>query len=252
MTEAPGKIHHREKTAYSSMEETGKKKIFYAELAYCFGLLCSTIGIALMERADFGVSMVVAPAYLLHLKLVQIFPWFTFGTAEYTFQALLLLIIVLVLRRIRLSWFFSFVTAVLVGLVLDIVMIPVARFPVDRIWQRLIWYLLGMQFCSFGIALMFHTYISPEVYELFVKLLSRKAGMELHKFKTVYDCASLLLGIVFSFLFFGFGHFEGVKWGTIFCALINGKCIGLWSGFFEKRFTFSDALPLRKYFEDQC
>ena len=231
------------------MEKT--KKIFYAELAYCIGLVCSTIGIALMERSDFGVSMVVAPAYLLHLKLVQFWSWFTFGTAEYTFQALLLLVVVLVLRKIKLSWFFSFVTAVLVGVVLDIVMIPVAHFPADAFWQRLIWYLLGMQFCSFGIALMFRTYISPEVYELFVKLLSKKAGMELTGFKTIYDCASCLLGIALSFLFFGFGRFEGVKWGTIVCALVNGKCIGFWTGFFEKRFTFADALPFRKYFEDK-
>lgn len=232
------------------MEDSQKKKIFYAELAYCIGLLCSTIGIALMERSDFGVSMVVAPAYLLHLKLSQFWPWFTFGTAEYTFQALLLLVVILILRKIRLSWFFSFVTAVLVGLVLDIVMVPVGYFPTEKIWQRLIWYLLGMQFCSFGIALMFRTYISPEVYELFVKLLSRKAGVELTKFKTVYDISSCLLAVTLSFLFFGFGHFEGVKWGTIVCALVNGKCIALWSGFFEKRFMFADALPLRKYFED--
>ena len=232
------------------MENLGKKKVFYTELAYIVGLICSTIGIALMERSNFGVSMVVAPAYLLHLKLVTVWPWFTFGTAEYTFQALLLLIVVLVLRRIRLSWFFSFVTAVLVGVVLDIVMIPVSAFPADTFVTRLVWYLLGMQFCSFGISLMFHTYISPEVYELFVKLLSARTGTELSKFKTVYDCASCLLGVALSFLFFGFGHFEGVKWGTIVCALVNGKCIGFWSRFFENRFTFSDALPFRKYFED--
>ena len=232
------------------MEQTRKKRVFYTELAYCIGLVTCTIGIALMERSDFGVSMVVAPAYLLHLKLVQIWPWFTFGTAEYTFQALLLLVAVLVLRKIKLSWFFSFVTAVLVGLVLDLVMKPVALFPVAAFWQRLIWYLLGMQFCSFGIALMFRTYISPEVYELFVKLLAKKTGMELTRFKTIYDCASCLLGLLLSIVFFGFWPLHGVKWGTIVCALVNGKCIGLWSGFFEKRFVFTDALPLKKYFED--
>lgn len=232
------------------MEQTRKKKVFYTELAYCIGILCSTIGIALMERSDFGVSMVVAPAYLLHLKLVQYFSWFTFGTAEYTFQALLLLVIVLVLKKIRLSWFFSFVTAVIVGLVLDIVSVPVALLPADTFLWRFLWYMLGMQFCAFGISLMFRTYISPEVYELFVKLLSKKAGMELTKFKTIYDMSSCLLGVLLSFLFFGFGRFEGVKWGTIVCALINGKFIGFWAGFYDKHFTFTDALPLRKHFED--
>ena len=38
------------------------------ELAYVLGLVILAFGTALMERANFGMSMVVAPAYLLHLK----------------------------------------------------------------------------------------------------------------------------------------------------------------------------------------
>ena len=45
-----------------------KKRIFYTELAYFLGLLILAVGTAFMERANFGVSMVVAPAYLLHLN----------------------------------------------------------------------------------------------------------------------------------------------------------------------------------------
>ena len=40
------------------------------------------LGTALMEHADFGVSMVVAPAYLVHLKLRQTITFFSFGMAE--------------------------------------------------------------------------------------------------------------------------------------------------------------------------
>ena len=45
-----------------------------------------------------------------------------------------------------------------------------------------------------------------------------------------------------SFLFFGFGHFEGVKWGTVLCALINGWMIGAIAAWMEKKFVFRDAL----------
>ncbi|MBQ9166537.1 MAG: hypothetical protein IJX71_06415, partial [Oscillospiraceae bacterium] len=96
-----------------------EKRVFYTELAYVMGLLALAFGTALMERADFGVSMVVAPAYLVHLKLSETLPFFTFGMAEYTFQALLLVVMVVVLRRFRVSYLFSFVTAVLYGLTLD-------------------------------------------------------------------------------------------------------------------------------------
>ena len=52
-----------------------------------------------------------------------------------------------------------------------------------------------------------------------------------------------------SFMFFGFGHFEGVKAGTIVCALVNGWMIGRISDALDRRFEFRDRLPMRKYFE---
>ena len=45
------------------------KKKFSNELAYLLGNIFVAIGVALMERADFGVSMVVAPAYLIYRKV---------------------------------------------------------------------------------------------------------------------------------------------------------------------------------------
>ncbi|HOO80024.1 MAG TPA: hypothetical protein PLQ04_06520, partial [Lachnospiraceae bacterium] len=64
-----------------------KKRTFYSEWAYVLGVLTLAIGTALMERADFGMSMVVAPAYLIHLKVSQYLPWYSFGISEYFFQA---------------------------------------------------------------------------------------------------------------------------------------------------------------------
>lgn len=63
------------------------KRTFYTEAAYAAGLFALALGTALMERADFGMSMVVAPAYLLHLKVSQTLGWFSFGMAEFCFQA---------------------------------------------------------------------------------------------------------------------------------------------------------------------
>ena len=68
-----------------------KRKTLYTELAYGLAMVGLSFSVALMTRADFGVSMVVAPAYLLYLKLNPVLPFFTFGMAEYTLQAVLLL-----------------------------------------------------------------------------------------------------------------------------------------------------------------
>jgi len=226
-----------------------KKITFSTELAYIFGIFILALGTAFMEAANFGVSMVVAPAYLLHLKVSQFLPFFTFGMAEYTLQAVLLILLIAVLRRFRISYLFSFVTAVIYGLVLDLNMLAVSYIPCGTIPVRVIFYIVGMILCSIGVSFFFHTYISPEVYELFVKETSARYGFNINKCKTVYDCVSCGIGIVLSFCFFGFGHFEGVKLGTILCALINGWLIGQCTRILESRLEFADKLHLRGVFE---
>ena len=225
------------------------KKVFFSELAYALGILALAFGTALMERADFGLSMVVAPAYLLHLKLSQTIEVFSFGMAEYCLQAALLIALCLILRRGKAAYLFSFVTAVIYGYSLDAMMALAGLLPQAGIAMRIACYLFGMGFCAAGVSLLFHTYISPEAYELFVKEIAAQTGKAIPFVKTVYDCASCLAGVAMSFAFFGVGRFEGVKLGTILCALVNGFLIGRCSAFFEAIFDFKDALPLRGRFE---
>lgn len=225
-----------------------KKKTFYTELAYVIGIITLALGTALMEKANFGMSMVVSPAYILHLKLSEALPFFSFGMAEYSLQAVLLILMTIFLRRFKLSYLFSFATAVIYGFALDGAIALVALTGEIGIAMRVVFFLVGMLVCSVGVSMFFHTYISPEAYELFVKELSAKFNISITKFKTGYDCVSCIISIIMSFVFFGLWHFEGVKLGTVFCALFNGYTIGLCSRLFEKHFDFKDALPLKKLF----
>lgn len=237
------------KTSRMKMEDKGARPVFSNELAYVVGIIAVAFGVAFMEKANFGVSMVVAPAYLLYLKLSPMYPFFTFGMAEYTLQFVLLVIMVVILRKFRLSYLFSFVTAVVYGFTLDFCMWSVKGIDAQPVWARLVMFLGGMVLCSIGISFFFHSYVSPEVYELFVKEVSHHIGMDINRFKTIYDCSSCAISIAMSFAFFGLWHFEGVKLGTVFCALVNGSMIGAVSRFLEKRFEFKDCFKLRKYFE---
>lgn len=225
------------------------KKVFFSEAAYILGIIVLALGTAMMKQADFGLSMVVAPAYLLHLKISQYVPAFSFGMAEYSLQAVLLIIMSISLRKFKPIYLFSFVTAVIYGFTLDIAIRFVDLLPLIGIAGRIIYYLIGMVFCAFGVSLLFHTYISPEVYELFVKEISAKSGADINIIKTVYDCVSCLVAIMLSFAFFGLWHFEGVKLGTIICAFVNGFLIGRFSKMIESIFDFKDALNLREKFE---
>ena len=225
-----------------------KKKVFYTELSYILGLIIMAFAAAFTEKANFGMSMVVAPAYILHLKVSEFLPWFTFGVAEYIFQGLLVVITVAVMRKFKLTYLFSFVTAVLYGTLLDVAMTLITGLPDEHFFIRLVWYILGTVLCSLAVSLFFHTYLSPEAYELIVKELSAKFNCNINKVKTAYDCFSVVLGIILSFSFFGFGVFEGVKLGTIICAAINGFLIGRFSKLLEHFFEFKNKLSIEKYF----
>ena len=219
------------------------KRIFYCELAYVVGLVVLALGTALMEKADFGMSMVVAPAYLIHLKVSQFLPYFSFGMSEYVFQAFLLIVLSLITGKVRKGYLLSFATAFVYGIILDALMGIVAWFPFAGLFLQIALYIAGLFLCAIGVALLFHTYFPPEAYELFVKELSRKFHMAIGKVKTIYDCCSCILGVVLSLCFFG--AFVGVRWGTIVCALINGWLIGRIGSFLEDTFAFQDALPFR-------
>ncbi len=228
------------------------KKIFYSELAYVIGIVVLALGTAMMEQADFGMSMVVAPAYLLHLKVSEALTFFSFGMAEYVFQGFLLLIMMMLLKRFRIAYLCSFITAVFYGFTLDAMLGMMEKIQGGGIAGRAAFYIFGMIVCAVGVSLLFHTYIPLEAYEMFVKEISGRLNMDINRFKTIYDCVSCAVAIIMSFAFFGFGRFEGVKLGTIICALINGRLIGLCSVWFERFFDFKDRLKLRGFFEQQA
>lgn len=224
-----------------------KKHIFYTEAAYFAGLALLALGCSLMTRADFGLSMVVSPAYILHLKLSRYFSFFSFGMAEYTLQAVLLIAMVCVLRRFKASYLFSFVTAVLYGFVLDGFLLLVPELSADSYALRALFYCVGLSLSSAGVAVILKTYIAPEVYELIVKEVTERFGLKLSRFKTCYDCVSCALSIVMSLAFFG--RLEGVGLGTIACAFVNGFLIGAFTRLLDKHFEFKDGLRLRRLFE---
>jgi uncharacterized membrane protein YczE len=225
------------------------KRIFYTEIAYLLGIFGLALGTVFMVKADFGMSMVVAPAYLIYRKLSLSYSFITFGIAEYIMQALLLCLLILILRKFRIYYLFSFVTALYYGFLLDLCMGILKNFAVASLIGRVTCFVFGVSLCANGIAFIFRTYVAPEVYELFVKEVSKKMKISITKFKTGYDITSCLISILLSFLFFGFMKFVGVNIGTIICALTFGKLISIFGSILDKHLQFKDALPLRKYFE---
>ncbi len=225
-----------------------QKKKFYSELAYVVGLLLLAIGTAMMERANLGLSMIVAPAYIIHLKISQYLPFFSFGMAGFIVQGILLVVMSIILKKAKLSYLFSFVTAVIYGIVLDGVIWLFSLINYSSFVLDVVLFALGMPIVAMGVALLFNTYLPPEAYDLFVKEISNKFNLSLTKFKTAYDVCSFIVSVALSFTFFGWMHFEGIGIGTVICALLNGLLIGTFSKLYEDTFSFEDRFSWRKYF----
>ena len=222
------------------------KRKFSTELCYVLGLLCLAIGAMLMIKSDFGLTMIVAPAYVLHAKLADSFSWLTLGMMEYLWQGLLLIATMLIVRRARIGYFFAFITAVIFGFMLDGCLALSAYLPATMI-LRFVYYILGVFICSLGVAFVFRTYIAPEVHELLVKEIADKFGKQPHHIKMCYDIFCCVIAVILGLIFFG--ELYGVGWGTLVCAIVNGSLIGIYSKWLDKHFEFVDVLPMRRLFE---
>lgn len=226
-----------------------KKLTFYTEVAYIVGLIMLAFGTALMTRGGYGMSMVVAPAYILHLKLSQLWQFFTFGVAEYLLQAVIILLMMLILKKVRLIYLLTFVTTVIYGLLLDASLLILPEIESGAYVIRTVFYIGGILMCTAAIAFLFKTYFPPAAYEVFVKNISKRFNIKLFTFKTIFDCSFCIMAVIMSFLLLG--RLEGIGIGTVICALIYGTLIGLFTKLFDNIWVFSDKFNFKIFKESE-
>lgn len=214
-----------------------------SEATYVAAIILLSLAVAILSAADFGISMIVAPAYLLSLKTGVL----TFGQAEYVIQAGLFVVLCLLLRKFRFVYLFSFVTCLIYGFVLDLWrMIPFFNPSITPpgsmdLWLRAIMFVSGVILTSFSVALFFKTYLYPQVYDFFVKAVSSRYGIKISVLKTIVDLSCLTASVIMTFAFFG--RIEGIGWGTLVMAVINGTIIGFFSKILDKFFDFQPTFP---------
>ncbi len=224
------------------------KKKFSNEMAFVVGIILIVIGVTFCVKANFGVSMIVAPAFVLQKYIGGFFGFFTMGIAEYAVQTFLLILMIILMRKFKIGFLFCFVTAVIYGLLLDgNIYIVNLILPYNTLPLRFLYFAFGLLSTAFGVALMFRTYLPPQSYDYFVREVSPFFGADIKKFKLWYDAAFCIVAIVLSFVFFGKININE-WWGTIFCTVVNGRIIGFASKFYEKHFDFYDRFKWRKYF----
>ena len=223
-----------------------KKTVFYTELAFFIGLALLAFGTALTAYGNVGISMVVAPAYVLHLYVSQFLPWFSFGIAEYVLQAIVLLLLIIILRKVKWTFLLSFGVTVLYGILLDASMMLTALLPANP-YLQVATYIVGAVICCSALALLFCSYFPPEAYELFSKEVAARFNKPVHKVVNFYNLGSLLVSLILSLVLFH--GIKGIGIGTVACAFLYGFVINFFQKVYAKLFDFKDKLPWRERFE---
>ncbi len=213
-----------------------KKIKLHAEIVYFAGIVLLALAVAMLTAADFGISMIVAPAYILSVKA----GFLSFGQAEYVIQAVLFIVFCAVMKRFRVVYLSSFLTCLIYGAVLDLWrLVPLFNPNVTAPGSmgtalRVFLFVAGILLTSFSVACFFKTYLYPQVYDFFVKGVSAKYHLNRSVFKTAFDLSCLVLGTVMTLVFFG--SFVGIRLGTLFMALINGTLIGFCDRLIDRGF----------------
>ena len=235
------------------MKET-KKLSRMGEPAWLLGILLCSLGVCFSAKSGFGVSMVVAPAYVLYRKAALFLDFFSFGVGEYVLQGALVVLLCLILRRFKWKYLLSFGTAVLYGVSLDGWRLLFGEDVYGELWQRGLSCAFGALVTAFAIALLLRTYMPQQSYELVVKELSVCRGWALGRVKWIYDLSSLGAAILLMLVLFGRFDTEMVGAGTLLLTVINTPLITMFGQLLDRFFDFTPMFPrffavFQRYFD---
>lgn len=228
-----------------------KKITIPNELAYLISIIAMSFAVAMVSAADLGLSMIVAPAYILSQALGVV----TFGQSEYIVQALLLVVFCILVRRVRLTYLVSFATCLIYGAFLDLwrqiipLFNPAITPPGSMGWPlRIALFTVGSLITAFGVALSFRPYLYAQMYDFFVKGVSAYRKVDRTRIKMIFDFSFLALALIMTLVLFG--KFVGIGVATVILALVNGPVIGLFDRLLGKYVVFPSLFPKwERYFD---
>jgi uncharacterized membrane protein YczE len=237
-----GRIGHMKKLQKSS------------ELLWLFGIIFVAFGVAICSKADLGVSMIAAPAFVIQEFLSRFWQGLSVGMTEYLIQGLLLLMLCLVIRRFRWHYLLAFAVAVIYGYTLNFFLWVLGGISFDAVWLRWVMLIVGDVITGFGVACFFRTYMPLQVYELFVAELANRFSLKIGRVKGIFDYMLLTLSLLMALLLFGdvtefdwstiyFASFHSIGLGTLVTTLINSPIITLMGKLLDFLFDPTPLLP---------
>ncbi len=229
-----------------------KKTQKQSALFWALGVILVALGVAICSKANLGVSMIAAPAFIVSEFLMKLWGGFSVGVTEYLLQAVLLAVLCLAVRRFRPKYLLAFGVAVIYGYTLNLFLYLLEGVVFDSTALRWVMLIIGDIITAFGVACFFRTEWPLQVYELFVAELASRFEININKVKWCFDLSLLAVSVLLACLLFGDlgslslasfaeGSFHSIGLGTLVTTAINspiiaaaGKIISQMTDFFEK------------------
>ena len=216
-----------------------KKTIKLGEASWIVGNLLCALGNCLVSKSAFGLSAIIAPAFILNRKI----GFLTVGFCEYIIQGILLVLCCIIIGKFKGKFIATICNIIFYGASFDIVNALLSFMHPSNIASRIIVAIIGTLITGFAVAIMLRTYIPPSIYEIFVKEVAEAKGFNVNKMKLIFDASMLALSLTMMFILLGEFRFDLIGILTVISAFLNSILIAFFGKILDKHLDFSPAIP---------
>ena len=216
-----------------------KKTLKLGEASWIIGNILCALGNCLVSKSAFGLSAIIAPAFILQEKL----SFLTVGFCEYIIQGILLMLCCIIIGKFKFKFIATICNIIFYGACFDTINWIFGFIQSPDIFSRILLAIVGTFITAFAVALMLRTYIPPSIYEIFVKEVAVAKGFDIVKTKLVFDASMLALSFILMFALLGKFRFDLIGILTIISAFANSILISFFGKFINKHCNFEPAIP---------
>ena len=199
----------------------------YSFLNWVIGNLLVPLGICLATKAGFGLSMIGAGPYILHVFLRDSLPWFTQGTAEYFYEFFVMILVCLIVRQCKLKYLMVFIEALIVGFIIDGWFFLLGGNAVYAgLGARIGCFALSLVITGLGVAFYFRTELPRQAYDFAVVKITNTYHWDQKKVKLATDWTLFAIALALSLICTK--KLTGIGVGTVITTVLNAYVIDFW------------------------
>lgn len=218
-------------------ERVNEKHNIPSEFALVFIVVIYSFSIALITKSGFGMSSLAAVPYLIS----QMGLGLSFGTWNFIIQACLVVGLMIATRKCKAEYAYAFFLAFAFSKMIDVHEHWLTLLP-DTMAARILYFVAGFFIMAVGIYVSNNSSVPIMPTDLFPRDIAECFDLPYEKVKTTLDVGFLVAALVLSV---GCMHrIMGIGIGTVICALITGKAVGIIQKKMKKKVTFHYATKL--------